>query len=520
MLGIERAVVADGWSSKGPFTRRSVLALLGSSAAFLPRSRDIAVPAELAHALTPEQFGARGDGVADDTQAFLDLSKHLNRNDGGVVLLRRGATYLIGRQSFGGASYLTGHPILFAENVSRLEVWMNGATLKFKDGLKFGSFNRHSGGPLETRLPHMSMADRADIGYAIMARNVGYFMVTGGQIDCNSREAVVGGLWGDVGRQCVHYGIAAFSCANVRWTDLRIFDSCLDGLVYGYTGLAGHHPPKPLFVRNVVVSCAARNCISVVGTNDAVFEECTFERAGEAPNRRLGSIRSAPAACFDLEAEEAECRNVRIQNASLLSGVGTAAAFIADSGTSSDILISDTRLVGAVWTSKPRTVFNRCTIEGIFARLYGGDRRSDNNSKILSCQISDALPRDAGGGTPINLIDLEGAGAGVQITGGTLTARHTRLNLRGGILQNVTITFATGTNVIRNRDFAILADDAQFDGVAIVEQIPNSLQPADAFFVTSPRPNALASLSSAGSKLMWKSWSAAAGGYTGRFRNH
>ena len=51
----------------------------------------------------------------------------------------------------------------------------------------------------------------------------------------------------------------------------------------------------------------------VVGTNSALFERCTFQRAGEAPNDRLGSIISAPASCFDLEAEEAECRNLVIR---------------------------------------------------------------------------------------------------------------------------------------------------------------------------------------------------------------
>jgi uncharacterized protein YjbI with pentapeptide repeats len=499
-------------------TRRRALGLLAASGAILYGCGGNTASAALRTPLTPEQFGARGDGVTDDTDAFLALSSHLNSHDGGIVVLRRGAVYRIGRQHPGGGNYLSGLPILFAENVSHFEVRMNGATLKFRDGMKFGSFHSHTGAALNTRAPHMRFADRADIGYAIMARNVRFFSVSGGRIDCNSQNAVIGGLWGDTGRQCIHYGVAAFSCEQVEWSDLQVADSCLDGLVYSYSGLTGRHPTKPFSVRNVSVSRVARNCVSVVGTNRALFENCNFERAGEAPNNGLGTLRSAPAACFDLEAEDAECRNLTIRKSNLISGPGTAAAFIADSGVSSDIAIEDTTLVGAVWTSKPRTVFIRCKVDGVFARLYGGDPRPDNNSRIIGCQVSDAFLSRAGSLTHSNLIDLEGAGPGVQIAQTTIDIGHSRLNLRGGILRGVSINFATGTNKIKNRDFAILADKARFEGVTITEQIPAAVRPADGYYITAPEAGADASILPAQSRLLWNSWSRGARGHSGRFR--
>jgi hypothetical protein len=95
--------------------------------------------------LTPERFGAKGDGVTDDTDAFLRLSAALNDSAAGEVDLRPNATYLAGRQLHGEGQFLIGQPAISAKGLKRLVVRMNGATLKFRPGLRFGSFDRAGG---------------------------------------------------------------------------------------------------------------------------------------------------------------------------------------------------------------------------------------------------------------------------------------------------------------------------------------------------------------------------------------
>src|SRR6266536_3090482 len=72
------------------FDRRTFLAT--SSAAATISSR---LPAAAPALLTPEDFGALGDGKTNDTRAFARLSDEVNRRGGGTTIsLRAGRTYI------------------------------------------------------------------------------------------------------------------------------------------------------------------------------------------------------------------------------------------------------------------------------------------------------------------------------------------------------------------------------------------------------------------------------------------
>jgi hypothetical protein len=484
----------------------------GAAAGLVPALRAAATET----VLTPETYGAVGDGRTDDTSAFLRLSAALQTKGGGVVELRPGATYLFGRQLPSSSQFLVGTPALSVSNVERLVVRMRGATLKFRSGLKFGSFNP-DGNPRDVRrLPHFDWAARADIGHAIDVKNVGYVSVSGGRIDCNSRGAVIGGLWGDAGRQCAHAGIVSYGCGRVECSDLEIVDSCLDGIVLGFIGLTGRDPVKPFLLRHVTIRRVGRNCVSVVGTNSTLIEDCTFEHAGMAPLAGSKTLNSAPASCLDVEAEAAECRNVIIRRSKLISGSGTGAAFVADSGPSRDITIEDCLLVGAVWTSKPGTRIAKCTIYGYFAKLAGGQPNPADNTLVTDCTLFD-VGAAYGYATSYPLaIDLTDAGPGVKFVRTKIAVSRSRLNLRNGILNGVSITFATGTDRIKNRDYGLLMEGASLTDVTIEERIPAAKRPADAFYIAPPRSALRTSLVSREAKLLWSNWSRAAGGHSGK----
>ncbi|MGL5735402.1 MAG: hypothetical protein ACRCYS_11100, partial [Beijerinckiaceae bacterium] len=182
--------------------------------------------------VTPETFGAVGDGVTDDSQAFIDMSAAFATAGYGAVKLRTGATYIIGRQTENGGGYrYQGVDILSANGLSYFIVDMNGATLKMKGGLRFGGFDA-SNVPT-TSISNGDIAQRADQGILIRAQNCGAVVILNGAVNGNCANGVVGGPWGDAGRQCIAYGLHIFECDQVLVDGVIAEDWLLDGFAVG-----------------------------------------------------------------------------------------------------------------------------------------------------------------------------------------------------------------------------------------------------------------------------------------------
>ncbi|MEZ6010094.1 MAG: glycosyl hydrolase family 28-related protein, partial [Planctomycetota bacterium] len=120
----------------------------------------------------PHWFGARGDGVTNDTTAMQQVAAFVNRRGGGRIDLAPG-TYVVGRQELAGCVgrgfAWRPEPILRLEgNTSPVVVCGSGATLRAAPGLRLGSFDPSTGQPISTSPGFTDANYRADATWGLI----------------------------------------------------------------------------------------------------------------------------------------------------------------------------------------------------------------------------------------------------------------------------------------------------------------------------------------------------------------
>jgi hypothetical protein len=246
-------------------SRRQLLA--GIAAACVAPRASCALPGTV---VTPEQFGARGDGTTNDTDAFAAMSARINAVGGGTIVLRP-VTYIVGKQQQveerNGVAFAAADIIHLANCRGPVAIEGNGATLRSASGLLYGRFDPRSrmplGDPAKLELTHRAIPY---FGLIFIEKCSGSIDISNIELDGNLQGLRAGGRSAPNGWQAAGTGIRlSGNKGPERLSQIHTHHHAQDGLMLA--AAADRTASTTTDARAAAWSVAATTCFSVAGSS-------------------------------------------------------------------------------------------------------------------------------------------------------------------------------------------------------------------------------------------------------------
>jgi hypothetical protein len=355
-------------------------------------------PPPQATVFTPEAYGATGG--ADDTNAFQALAAAVNANGGGIIEFMAGRTYHVGRQTFGPARTSgrfvkwTGvpEPLIELKNCTKpITVKGNGATIEVNPG-RYGTFDQN-GVRQDQPTPYYGEGISAYYVHVIDVESCsGFFDCRHLTIDGNIDQAIVGGEWGDVGRQ-LGGNVISIRHHTGGWhlQNLNMHHHTSDPLQVWGPAVDANSPMENGRAVDCQFTHSGRLGAAIVGGRGFSFQDCKFNYNGTP----LGNpdIISAPASGVDIEAEGGRInRDHKFIHCEFIGNGYT--QFVADQGPSSHITLEDCLFVSTnatsavVWPNKPHIKFKNCTLAGTVVNPFINPATPAENCTFDDCRFT------------------------------------------------------------------------------------------------------------------------------------
>ncbi|MFQ2659331.1 hypothetical protein ACK3ZC_09290 [Aeromonas caviae] len=430
-------LIIDGSTSKayswiGSYPPGGIVVSAGSS----PGAGWIAIDPKFKASVTPEMFATDG---ADDTTIIKRARNFIIAMGGGTLKLTR--EYIVGKQVANPspterAPYWQSvdSDFLTFNGLKGVNVYFNqGASLRFNDGLRYGSFD-----PLTGAVYNPPTGNFTNSAYAASPGDMISF------VDClnatvrnpkargNMDNLVVGGRWGDKGIQLSSIGVKSVRSVNTTIYKPDILDMPLDGLYA--TGALDQW--INFVVYGGISDRSGRQGFSWVGGDGVFFYGVTLTRTGKGP------VSSPPKAGIDVEDNGTGCKFGRFYDCKIYDNEG---AQVLTLNTTDNIKFINNDIAGvrSVWPDSHGVEFISCNIYGYVSNVA--------NSMFRYCYFTNKKYQGEGVGTAL-FMDINST---ATIDGGVIDNHHPSsygFNLRGGVkLNNVEFRFSATDPVPRSR---------------------------------------------------------------------
>ncbi|WP_185445056.1 right-handed parallel beta-helix repeat-containing protein [Kribbella qitaiheensis] len=369
--------------------------------------------------------GAAGDGVTNDSAAFRQAALTLQAAGGGTLVIPAGI-YVVGEQvhTSGVTPYYVAQPVFSVHDLDLVDIQGNGAVLRLADGLHYGSFDPNTGAvanpTTQSTLPERA-CKTGNILEFTQCQNV---TINDLEIDGRSDHLVLGGPWGDNGRQLPGSGIWLQKCSEVQIVDVTTHHHPLDGVYIAWAGLTGTDPATPHTLTRVVSEYNGRQGLSWVGGRGLTCTDCSFSHTGR------GALSSAPAAGLDIEPQGTVCRDGRFENCHFEDNAGV--GMLAAAGDGGYTTFVDCTFWGttnySIWCRRPYLAFEGCTVRGSAVHTYGSAVAAEA-TQFTSCTFADELPSGVPSGSVFRtkyLYDSSNDCPNVSWDGCTFTANQVK----------------------------------------------------------------------------------------------
>lgn len=308
-----------------------------------------------------KDFGAIGNGIVNDHEAFLRAAKKINELGANVKLVIPKGVYLVGKQTkidpINGL-YLLGVDCISLVNCNNIEIIGEEAEIVYKSQMKYGAFNVETGKALQKQT--MDVKALASIGNFMILKDCKNIHVGNLKINGNSDAHILGGGYGDVGWQVRQAGFEISNCTNVLLDNLLIKKMALDAIIVGNTVDKNKIVDQKIVLNNIVCDSNGRQGLSWIGGSGLSVTNCTFSNTGK------GAISSAPGAGVDIEAELGLCTNATFKNCKFIDNTGC--GLVSDQGNSKNLTFTGCTFVGirnwSVWVTKENVTFKACVFNG------------------------------------------------------------------------------------------------------------------------------------------------------------
>lgn len=346
-------------------------------------------PRDTSEDIDVRRFGASPTAsAAVNTAAFYAASRAINAAGGGTLFVPPGI-YRVGTQRLSGASgaggaHVAADIILIQGCRKPVLIVGTGATLKVADGLRFGTFDPVTGAKHDVPLPFTDYNYASAAPVMIRVRECkAPVRIEGFDLDGNAGALVLGGMFGDTGRQLPGDGISCeANTGGLAIVDVRSRNHARDGIMLGHVGLTPRSPRYPVTMTDVTCDGNGRQGLSWIGGTELTAVRCRFNRTGR------GRFSSAPAAGMDIEAEESVCRNGRFVECEFADNAGC--GMVAEAGDIADMVFERCRFIGSVnwsaWPRKPGIVFNDCLFVGSIVNCHG-DADPARATRFVDCRF-------------------------------------------------------------------------------------------------------------------------------------